>query len=99
LGFTTPWAGPSIKSTSTDAKLISRVGKISPDPLDTSQNYTLNQFLSKHKKEKSLLLNPYFDNPATFMAYEVDNTLKEVKVIPSKPKYSNYMYNFAHVHF
>ena len=74
---------PDIKSTTTTAKINSLVGKISPDPIAITVGYTLAKFKTNHTNEKSLLLNPYFDNPLKHFAWEFDDNVKEVKLVPA----------------
>ncbi|NJK97896.1 MAG: hypothetical protein HC905_25980, partial [Bacteroidales bacterium] len=78
-------SGPAIESTTTDGDIDLLAGSISPDPLAITSNYTLQRFLQEHKKEKPFLINPYFDDPEKYFAYEADDILKEVKVVPAKP--------------
>lgn len=79
----TKFPQPAVKSTTTAAKINSLVGKISPDPVSINIGYTLKKFKAKHTSEKSLLLNPYFDNPKLHFAWEFDDNTKEVKLIPA----------------
>jgi uncharacterized protein (TIGR02646 family) len=74
---------PGIKTTTTNTKINSLVGNISPDPLEINLNYTLTKYVANHRKEKSLLLNPYFDDPTKHFAWEFDDNKKEVKLIPA----------------
>ncbi len=82
---------PNTVSTTTNRKIEQLVGNISPDPIDITQKYTLEKYLEEHKAEVALLLNPYFDDPETYFAYEPDDMTKEVKIVPTKPKYSKYI--------
>jgi hypothetical protein len=82
---------PQIILTTTNHEIEQLAGNISPDPIDISLNYTLEQYLKQHKAEVPLLLNPYFDNPLTYFAYEADDTTEEVKIVPTKPQYSKYI--------
>lgn len=82
---------PPIVSTITNHEIEELAGNISPDPIDIRLNYTLEKFLVEHKAEGALLLNPYFDDPVTFFAYEPDDTTEEVKIVPTKPNYSIYI--------
>jgi hypothetical protein len=77
------FANPVIKANTTPAKINLLVGNISPDPIDVTSNYTLAKYIINHKKEKSLLLNPYFDDPAEHFAWEFDDNKKEVKLRPA----------------
>lgn len=78
-------SGPAIESTSTDGDIDLLAGSISPDPLKIRSKFTLQRFVNDHKNEKPLLINPYFDDPEDYFAYEADDILKEVKVVPVKP--------------
>jgi hypothetical protein len=81
----------AIALTSTDLMIEELAGNISPDPIDINLNYTLQQYLDAHILESAFLLNPYFDNPAIYFAYEADDITKEVRVVPTKPKYAKYV--------
>lgn len=72
---------PNISATSTDFDLDLLLSKLSPDPLATDTNFTLQQYAQNHLHEKPLLLNPYLDNPESIIAYEADDVLEEVKMI------------------
>ena len=37
--------------------------------------------MEAHQKEKALLVNPYYEKPELYLAYEANNTLKEVAVV------------------
>jgi uncharacterized protein (TIGR02646 family) len=80
---------PAIAANTSDDEIELLAGNISPDPIKITLNYTLQKYLEEHKAEVALLLNPYFDDPATYFAYEADDTTEEVKIIPAEPKYSN----------
>lgn len=86
-----PYPEPNINANTTDNIIEQLAGKISPDPIDISLNYTLEDYLLEHKKEKPLLINPYFDEPNIYFAYEVDDNSKEVKVVASRTIYSDYL--------
>jgi hypothetical protein len=73
---------PQIRVDSTLAELELMTGNISPDPIDVTVNYTFQTYLQNHQAELALLINPYFDNPADYFAYQEDDILEEVKVIP-----------------
>lgn len=78
---------PNITQTTTDVTIESLAGNISPDPLDVNINYTLQQYTTEHQNENAFLINPYFDNPETYFAYEVDDVLEEVKIFPIQPQF------------
>jgi uncharacterized protein (TIGR02646 family) len=79
---------PAIASNTTDHRIEQLAGNISPDPIDITLNFTLQDYLDLHHHEKALLLNPYFDDPTTYFAYEADDTTEEVVIIASKPQYA-----------
>lgn len=82
---------PLIATNTSDHNIELLAGNISPDPIDITLNYTLQQYLDEHEAEVPLLLNPYFDDPTTYFAYEADDTTEEVKIVPTKPKYTKYI--------
>jgi hypothetical protein len=82
---------PAVNLATTDLQIDQLAGNISPDPIDITLNYTLQKYLSEHEVEAALLLNPYFDDPTIFFAYEADDTIEEVKIVPAKPKYANHI--------
>ncbi len=76
------FSAPSVRNDSSVQELESMAGKISPDPININRLYTLQTFLKNHQLETALLINPYFDNPADYIAYKADDIIKEVKIIP-----------------
>lgn len=79
---------PDINAITPDIEIEGLAGRISPDPLDINLNYTLQDFTDAHVAERALLINPYFDNPAIYFAYEVDDLTEEVKITASNPNYA-----------
>ncbi|NUO01207.1 MAG: hypothetical protein HUU01_11390 [Saprospiraceae bacterium] len=82
---------PPITVNTTDQEINQLVGNISPDPIDITLNYGLQRYIDEHRLEMALLLNPYFDDPTAYFAYEADDTIEEVRIIPSKPEYFKYV--------
>lgn len=82
---------PEITKNSLDQEIEQLAGHISPDPIDINIEYTLQEYLDKHKAEKALLINPYFDKPEAYFAYEADDITKEVKIIPTKSKFKKHI--------
>lgn len=85
------YPSPLLIDISTDAEINLLAGNISPDPIDIALNYTLQTYTDEHLREQALLLNPYFDNPETYFAYEADDVTQEVKIIPRINEYSVYV--------
>ncbi|MFN0202492.1 MAG: hypothetical protein ACKVTZ_13285 [Bacteroidia bacterium] len=73
-----PAPAVSIKSPNTFLK--KEASRITPDPLNQKQGQRWSKFRELHKNERPFILNPYFDEPKDFFIYEVDETLKEVKI-------------------
>ncbi|MFP5040531.1 hypothetical protein [Parasediminibacterium sp. JCM 36343] len=82
---------PVIAKNTTDQEIEQLAGNISPDPIEIALNYSLQQFLDNHKAEVALLLNPYFDDPATYFAYEADDLIEEVKIVPTQPAFAHHV--------
>ncbi len=57
------------------------------DPVDDTQGQRLQDFLKELRKEKALLINPYFDDPATYFAYKPILENKEVVIVPKAAKH------------
>jgi hypothetical protein len=55
-----------------------------PDPLKDSEGLPFAHFKTACETEKSFLIDPYIFNPEDFFAWEADEVLKEVKLIPRK---------------
>lgn len=73
---------PAINLTTTNQQIEQMAGNISPDPIDNTLNYTLQKYLDEHRDEHAYLINPYFDNPTIYFAYDADDIIEEVKIIP-----------------
>jgi hypothetical protein len=91
IGSATLFSAPAIAAHTSDAELQQFAGMISPDPLTTQAEYSLVRFQQEHMREKVLLLNPYFDAPADYFAYEADDITQEVTLVPTKPKYRKHI--------
>ena len=76
---------PNITASSTKAEVDSLAKIINPDPIDNT-GLSLVDFVKAYQTERPLLLNPYFDNPSEYYAWEADNVLKHVILIPQKSK-------------
>jgi hypothetical protein len=85
------YASPLITKTSTDPEITLLAGNISPDPIDITLDYTLQTYSNEHINEEALLLNPYFDDPTVYFAYEADDVTQEVKIVSSKSTYIEYV--------
>lgn len=85
------YPSPLLSDITTDTEINLLEGNISPDPIDIALNYTLQIYADEHLREQALLLNPYFDNPETYFAYEADDVTQEVKIIPRRNEYSIYV--------
>ena len=77
------YSAPPITAVMTDTAIDGLCGKISPDPVAVLLEYRLSDYLAAHRAEQPLLLNPYFDDPTQFIAYDFDDIKEEVTIIPA----------------
>ncbi len=77
---------PILNTNTTDQAIEQLVGNISPDPIDITINYSFQTYVNSHREENAHLINPYFDDPTDYFAYEADDVLEEVKIIAIKPQ-------------
>ena len=85
------FGGPPLGAHTSDAALQQLAGLISPDPVTTQAEYSLVRYQQEHAREKALLLNPYFDAPAQYFAYEADDVTQEVTLVPTSPRYRKHI--------
>jgi hypothetical protein len=62
-----------------DTELALMIGRLSPDPLDEQ---ALEAHTIRLKREKGHFIDPYAMDPEEFIAYEADDVIGQVKVIP-----------------
>src|SRR5262245_26496361 len=79
--------GPKITKGLTDEQLKKIAPILTVDPVDDSKGQKLQDFKKQIKGERALLINPYFDEPAIYVAYKPVLENKEVIVVPAAPKY------------
>jgi hypothetical protein len=53
-----------------------------PDPLEDIRGLKRTDFEAACRAERALLLNPYLDDPGRHFAWEADDVLREVRVVP-----------------
>jgi uncharacterized protein (TIGR02646 family) len=82
---------PLLTTTTTDTEIENLAGKISPDPIDITLDFTLLRYTTEHHAENVSLINPYFDNPELFFKYEADDILEEVKMVSSSALYNDHI--------
>jgi uncharacterized protein (TIGR02646 family) len=82
---------PEINLTTTNQQIDQMAGNISPDPINISLNYTLQKYIDEHKAEEAHLINPYFDDPSKYFAYEADDIIEEVKIIPAEVSFAKHV--------
>jgi hypothetical protein len=90
LDETKPLPAPGIIENSTSAEISLLAKVLNPDPLDNS-GMSLIDFTSAFRAERPLLLNPYFDNPSKYFAWEADDILQQVFLIPLKRKHKPFV--------
>lgn len=78
----TLYPAPPVTAAMTDMAIDGLCGNISPDPVDVLMDFKFTDYLAAHRAEQALLLNPYFDDPAQFIAYAFDDIKEEVTIVP-----------------
>lgn len=73
------------------SKLKSIAGKLTPNPKNSSQGYHYNDFFSDYFNERPYCINPYYEDPSEYFAYEFDDFLREVKIIPKNNSVKKYV--------
>lgn len=79
--------GLQIISAMSDLTLESFAPTLTVDPVDDNQGKNLSDFINEIEGEKALLVNPYFDDPSIYFAYQPILENKEVVVVATEPKY------------
>lgn len=78
--------GPQILAGMTDAELTALAATLTVDPVDDASGMPLQTFKDLHHAEKARVLNPYYDDPEEFLAYQPILTNQEILVVPLKPE-------------
>ncbi|WP_114459338.1 hypothetical protein [Runella aurantiaca] len=74
---------PPLLSTDTGTVELERLAvSLNPDSFNALAGQDYETFLNLHQAEQPLLINPYYDDPADFFAFEVDHILRTVDIIP-----------------
>lgn len=71
----------NITATTTDRELTDLAGTLAPDLLDANLT-NAQQYQQNHDAEQILSLDPYLDDPTLYFAYENNDELREVNIIP-----------------
>jgi hypothetical protein len=78
--------GPDLTNLS-DAQLTALAPKLTVDPVDNAGGKDFDEFKAELEAETALLINPYFDEPELYLAYQPILENKEILVVPTEPKY------------
>ncbi|HEX5153381.1 MAG TPA: hypothetical protein VFW07_18155 [Parafilimonas sp.] len=81
--------GPVVKSTDTDVQLSLMAATITPDPLNDADGMPLADLIDAMKGEFALLIDPYIEDPAEYLAYNPILANKEMLVVAAKPEYAD----------
>lgn len=81
---------PRVRANTTDQYIDDHAGLCGPDPLkingetedENPKIMSVETFEQLHREEQPFLVNPYFDDPAKYFAWQVDDLLKEVELVP-----------------
>ena len=79
--------GIPVPSNMADADLELIAPRLTVDPVDDTQGLPMKDYLKELKTEKALLPNPYFDDPAKFLAYKPILETREIVVVPRTVTY------------
>lgn len=79
--------GPVIRKGLTDDHLKTVAPTLTVDPVDDTKGKRLKDYVKEIRQEKALLINPYFDDPAIYIAYRPVLENKEVIIVPAASKY------------
>jgi uncharacterized protein (TIGR02646 family) len=74
---------PELPDAETDDNFKTLVAKLTPDPLGLAREHET--FASMCRGEGSDLIDPYLEDPGKWFAWEADENLKEVRLIPRQP--------------
>lgn len=80
--------GINIPGNFSDEELNAIAPVLTVDPVNDNAGQPLKKYLSDLKKEGCLLINPYFDDPAKYFAYQPILKNSEVVVIPKRSSYA-----------
>jgi uncharacterized protein (TIGR02646 family) len=76
--------GPAVMPTDTDAQLQEMASAITPDPLNEAEGMPLLDLVAAMTGEFALLIDPYIEDPADYLAYQPILANKEMLVVPTK---------------
>lgn len=80
--------GITVADSLSDNDLAAIAPTLTVDPVNDADGLPLDKHIKEMKSEKPLLINPYFDDPAKFLAYRPILATKEVVVVPTKPQHA-----------
>lgn len=81
--------GPNVLATDTDAQLLALAPSITPDSLNDAEGMPMADFIDAMEREFALLIDPYIEDPAQYLAYKPILANKEVLVVPTDTAYKN----------
>jgi uncharacterized protein (TIGR02646 family) len=81
--------GPIVNATHTDEQLQAMAAIITTDPLNDAEGMPLADLVDAMKNEFALLIDPYIEDPAEYLAYEPVLATKEMVVVARKPSYTD----------
>ncbi len=79
--------GLSVAATHTDEQLLAMAAALTPDPVDDTAGMPRQELHKAMAAEFSLLIDPYFEDPAEYLAYKPVLVNKEIVVVATKPAY------------
>ena len=80
--------GPIVDPAYTDAQLSAIAATITPDPEIDADGLPRADLFAAMSNEYALLIDPYFEDPADYLAYKPILATKEMVAVPLKTKYA-----------
>jgi hypothetical protein len=77
-----PLPEPLVSPQASDAELQALAAVVAPDPLKDSQGMPMADFRQQAAQELACLVDPYNADPADLFAWDADDVLQEVRLVP-----------------
>ena len=69
----------SMRRTTSDSYIARKAGTLGPDSTDQA---SADVFIATHKSERPSAINPYHEDPEPFFAWEADDVIRQVRLLP-----------------
>jgi hypothetical protein len=82
-------ASPIVTNASTDVELTNMAATLTVDPVNDLDGMPLQNLINEMNAEYALLVNPYYEDPAEYIAYKPILENNEIVVVPTKDEYKD----------